>query len=38
MNWGGLSVLGGLVLIACAMGPAGAVLLAIGVVWLWRKG
>jgi hypothetical protein len=38
MNWAGISVFAGLVLIASAMGPAGAVLLAIGVAWLWRKG
>jgi hypothetical protein len=38
MNWGGISVAAGLIVVAAAAGPVGwMVLVGVGV-WLWRRG
>jgi hypothetical protein len=38
VNWAGISIAIGLVVLAAAAGPVGWVVLAAGAVWLWRRG
>lgn len=38
MNWAGISIVLGLVVVAVATGPLGAVLFGAAAWWLWRKG
>jgi hypothetical protein len=38
VNWAGISVAAGLVVIAVTAGPIGWLALVAGAWWLWRRG